>query len=144
MQLALPLTRPGLAPVQDGPSLLHERELVLLVEDEPNVRRVVRQQLVELGYPVIEAEDGAQALDMLAQIPAIAILLSDVVMPGGVDGRQLGKEAMASHPHIRIVLMSGFSDGVREEWARDVPVLAKPFTRQDLARVLLDSDRDAP
>ena len=144
VQLALPLTRPGLAPVQDGPSLLHERELVLLVEDEPNVRRVVRQQLVELGYPVIEAEDGAQALEMLAQIPAIAILLSDVVMPGGVGGRQLGKEAMASHPQIRIVLMSGYSDGVREEWARDVPVLAKPFTRQELARVLLGSDREAP
>lgn len=144
VQLALPLTRPDVVIAQNGVALLHQQELVLLVEDEPNVRRVVRQQLVDLGYPVIEAEDGAQALEMLAQIPAIAILLSDVVMPGGVDGRQLGRQAMASHPRIRIVLMSGFSDGIREEWARDVPVLAKPFTRQDLARVLLGGERDAP
>ncbi|MBT9521655.1 MAG: PAS domain-containing protein, partial [Dechloromonas sp.] len=85
-------------------------ELVLLVEDEPNVRRVVRQQLIDLGYPVIEAEDGVQALAMIDQIPDIAIVVSDVIMPGGLDGRQLADRVLLSQPDMCIVLMSGYTD----------------------------------
>ena len=116
-------------------------ELVLLVEDEPHVRRVVRQQLIDLGYPVIEAENAAQALEMIAQIPDIAIVLSDVAMSGGIDGRQLGKQIMASHPQMRILLMSGYTEDVNEECPSDLPLLTKPFARQDLAHALLVTDQ---
>ncbi len=109
-------------------------ELVLLVEDEPNVRRVVRQQLIDLGYPVIEAEDGVQALAMIDQIPDIAIVVSDVIMPGGLDGRQLADRVRMRLPDMRIVLMSGYTD--EADAGSDLPVLAKPFVRQDLARAL--------
>ena len=137
--MVLPLTRPepDLDHPQDDVTLPNAGELVLLVEDEPNVRRVVRQQLIDLGYPVIEAENGAQALEMIAQIPDIAIVLSDVIMPGGINGRQLAEQIVADHPLISIVLMSGYSESAEDSPAGGHPLLAKPFARQDLARALL-------
>lgn len=135
--MVLPLTTPEPdidRPADEAP-LAHGGELVLLAEDEPNVRRVVRQQLIDLGYPVIEAENGAQALAMIEQIPDIAIVVSDVIMPGGINGRQLAEQVLAGHPQMRIVLMSGYADEA-EDGASDLPVLAKPFVRQDLARAL--------
>ncbi len=143
--MVLPLATPE--PEADLPgeemALPHGGELVLLVEDEPNVRRVVRQQLIDLGYPVIEAENGAQALDMVGQIADIAIVVSDVIMPGGINGRQLAEAVLAEHPQMRIVLMSGYTDEVMEN-NPDLPVLAKPFVRQDLARALLRIDKAKP
>ena len=136
--MVLPLTTPEPdidLPTDEAP-LAHSGELVLLVEDEPNVRRVVRQQLIDLGYPVIEAENGAQALVMIEQIPDIAIVVSDVIMPGGLNGRQLAEKLRKHHPHLRIVLMSGYTDEVEEKGANALPILAKPFVRQDLARAL--------
>ena len=139
--MALPLTTPE--PDLDRPSddlpLAHGGELVLLVEDEPNVRRVVRQQLIDLGYPVIEAEDGVQALTMIGQIPDIALVVSDVIMPGGVNGWQLAAAVACDFPHMGIVLMSGYTEenGV----GHDLPVLAKPFGREDLVRALQRAER---
>ena len=122
--------------------LPHGGELVLLVEDEPNVRRVVRQQLIDLGHPVIEAENGRQALDMIDQILDIAIVVSDVIMPGGLNGRQLAETVLERHPAMRIVLMSGYTDEAAAEGVNDLPVLAKPFVRQDLARALQRAKRE--
>ena len=119
-------------------------ELVLLVEDDPAVRRVVRQQLIDLGHPVIEAENGSQASEMIEQIADIAIVVSDVIMPGGINGRQLAKQVLSRHPAMRIVLMSGYADEADADDANDLPVLAKPFTRQDLVRALLRTRRENP
>jgi PAS domain S-box-containing protein len=136
--MVLPLTtqEPDIDTPADDAPLSHGGELVLLVEDEPNVRRVVRQQLIDLGYPVIEAENGDQALEMIGQIPDIALVVSDVVMPGSLNGRQLAEQVRRHDPHMRIVLMSGYTDEGNEEGHSDLPVLAKPFVRQDLARAL--------
>ena len=136
--MVLPLTRVEAdvdEPVEDAPLALGG-ELVLLVEDEPNVRRVVRQQLIDLGYPVIEAENGLQALEMIAQIPDIAIVVSDVIMPGGIHGRELATRILEVQPYMRIVLMSGYTDEIDEHTIEQLPVLSKPFVRQDLARAL--------
>ncbi|UCV23208.1 PAS-domain containing protein [Ferribacterium limneticum] len=142
--MVLPLAKPE--PDVDTPgedaALPAGGELVLLVEDEPNVRRVVRQQLIDLGYPVIEAEDGVQALAMIDQIPDIAIVVSDVIMPGGLDGRQLADRVLLSQPDMCIVLMSGYTD--EAEVGSDLPVLAKPFVRQDLARALRAAHKEKP
>jgi PAS domain S-box-containing protein len=136
--LVLPQATPEPEADQPGEEceLPHGGELVLLVEDEPNVRRVVRQQLIDLGHPVIEAENGQQALDMIDQILDIAIVVSDVIMPGGLNGRQLAETVLERHPAMRIVLMSGYTDEAAADGANDLPVLAKPFVRQDLARAL--------
>ncbi len=110
-------------------------ELVLLVEDNPDVRRVVRQQLVDLGYPVIEAESGEQAMAMIGQIPDITLVVSDIIMPGGMNGRELVTAIHQERPGMRIVLMSGYHDEGGNV-GENLPILAKPFTRQDLARAL--------
>jgi PAS domain S-box-containing protein len=128
----------------DEPALAHSGELVLLVEDNPDVRRVVRQQLIDLGYPVIEAENGSQAFEMIEQIADIAIVVSDIIMPGGINGRQLAEQVQHHHPQIRIVLISGYADEAEPAGAGDLPVLAKPFDRQDLARALLRANREKP
>lgn len=128
----------------DEAPLTNSGELVLLVEDDPSVRRVVRQQLVDLGYPVIEAENGVQGLEMIEQIADIAIVVSDVIMPGGINGRQLAAAVRRDHPHMRIVLMSGYTDEDDDGATRELPLLAKPFTRQELARAMQGTNRDKP
>lgn len=130
-------------PTEDE-SLTNCGELVLLVEDDPSVRRVVRQQLVDLGYPVIEAENGIQALEMLEHIADIAIVVSDVIMPGGINGRQLATTVMENHAHMHVVLMSGYTDEAQLGDGDELPVLAKPFSRQELARAMQRTHRDKP
>jgi PAS domain S-box-containing protein len=109
-------------------------DLVLLVEDDADVRQVVRQQLIDLGHPVIEAEDADQALTMVAQIPDIGIVVSDILMPGCLNGRQLAEQIKRDHPQMRIVLMSGYAD--EDGGSLEPPILAKPFVRHELAQAL--------
>ena len=145
MVLPLASPEPETDSGSDEATLPHGGELVLLVEDEPNVRRVVRQQLIDLGYPVIEAEDGQQALAMVDQIIDVAIVVSDIIMPGGLNGRQLAEAVLDRRPAMRIVLMSGYTDETdtgEAGGASDLPVLAKPFARQDLARALQRAKRE--
>jgi signal transduction histidine kinase/CheY-like chemotaxis protein len=115
-----------------------ERPLVLLVEDDPDVRRVIRLQLVGQGYPVIEADHAADALVLLASVPAVGILMSDLVMPGGKDGRTLCAEARQSAPHVKTLLMSGYAEGyaAAPAGALSPPVLKKPFTDMELRLAL--------
>ena len=142
--LVLPLAAPE--PDRDPPAaeaaLPHGGELVLLVEDEPNVRRVIRQQLIDLGYPVIEADNGPQALEMIEYVADIAIVVSDVIMPGGLSGRQLAERVLAERPAMRFVLMSGYTDEAEATGISTLSVLAKPFVRQDLARALRGTRRE--
>ena len=108
--------------------------LALLVEDDPQVRKVVRRLLLELGFAVIEAESGSEAMQILDQTPGIALLLTDVVMPGGIDGRELAAHARQHRGVPKVVLMSGYApDGGQPA---EVPMLAKPFTRAQLAHLL--------
>ncbi len=111
--------------------------IVLLVEDDPEVRKVVRRQLAALGCNVLEAENGAEAADMIENIPAIALVLSDIVMPGGMDGRALARFTRRFRPGLPLVLMSGEVDkaaDLAEEFA--IPLLAKPFSRDELSDIL--------
>ena len=111
-----------------------EHPLVLLVEDDPDVRRVIRLQLVDLGYPVIEADHAADALLLLATVPTVGILISDMVMPGGMDGRTLCREASLSAPDVKTLLISGYASS--PESAIGPPLLKKPFTSFELQRAL--------
>ncbi|MEO5661463.1 MAG: ATP-binding protein, partial [Polaromonas sp.] len=115
-----------------------QRPLVLLVEDDADVRRVIRQQLVSLGYPVIEADHAADALLLLASVPSVGILISDVLMPGGMDGRALCGAANQRAPHVKALLISGYSDAkaASSEAAMNFPLLKKPFTATELQRAL--------
>ena len=111
--------------------------LVLLVEDDDKVREVVRKQLSALGYAVLEAESGHEAADMVENIPAIGLVLSDIVMPGGMDGRALARFVRRFRPALPVVLMSGYAH--RSRPPQELPafqVLDKPFSPQALADAL--------
>ncbi len=144
--LVLPCTMEDLdaVPFTNAPACVEpssvERPLVLLVEDDLDVRRVIRLQLVGLGYPVMEADHATDALLLLANVPAVGILISDMVMPGGMDGRTLCLEARLRAPHVKLLLISGYST---EEMAvpqvgGDLPLLKKPFTSLELQSTLDD------
>ena len=115
-------------------------KLVLLAEDDADVRTVVRMQLAELGCAVVEAESGAEAADMVENIPSIALVISDVVMPGAMDGRALARFVRRFRPELPVVLMSGFAES--QPAAPDAfgdaepPLLAKPFSRDKLLAAL--------
>jgi PAS domain S-box-containing protein len=112
--------------------------LVLLVEDEPDVRHVVRDQLVDLGYPVLEAENGNQAGEILEQVKEITALLTDIIMPGGMNGRELAREALKKRPGLRVVLMSGYEEqaALSQSEAPHLRLLGKPFSKRELAHAL--------
>jgi two-component system cell cycle sensor histidine kinase/response regulator CckA len=107
---------------------------VLLVEDEPMVRGVAERALTRHGYNVITADNGEEALELLATGEEIALLISDVVMPV-MDGPTMVREARKTRPNLKILFMSGYA----EEQLRnsididDVAFLPKPFSVQELA-----------
>ncbi|MBX3492116.1 MAG: PAS domain S-box protein [Parvibaculum sp.] len=111
-------------------------ESILLVEDDQHVREYVLEQLQLLGYRVIVANDGPQALDALRQITDIDLLFTDVVMPGGMNGRQLADAAKALRPGLKVLFTSGYTENAivhHGRLDRGVHLLSKPYRRQELA-----------
>lgn len=85
-------------------------ETILLVEDDADVRLVTRITLERHGYRVLEAPDGLAALELWRQHrDAVALLLTDLVMPGGLDGRELAQRLRADHPQLKVIYTSGYS-----------------------------------
>tara|TARA_R110001583_G_scaffold195522_3_gene375238 strand:+ start:62033 stop:64063 length:2031 start_codon:yes stop_codon:yes gene_type:complete len=115
---------------------------VLLVEDEPDVRKIIRLQLTALGHVVIEAENGMEALPLLENVEDIALLISDTVMPGGLGGRELAARALALRPNLPILLITGYASAEDEDESlgAGIPVLRKPFDQTALAAALNELD----
>ena len=113
-------------------------ECILVVEDQPKVRVLLRRQLRRLGYAVIDVADARAALERLAE-PRIELLLTDIVLPGDMDGVRLGEEALARRPDLALVLCTGYAEGslaTRSGALARAPVLRKPFASDELARTL--------
>jgi CheY-like chemotaxis protein len=111
-------------------------ELVLVVEDKPDVRQVTVAQLKNLGYRTVEAPNAAIALDLIARLPEIDLLFTDIVMPGDMTGYDLGKAAQAIRPTLPILYTSGFTEvSLRHDRRSSGPKhrLSKPYRKQDLA-----------
>ncbi len=108
-------------------------ETILLVEDNLRVRNLTRNRLDRLGYPVVEAADGPEALAQLEKRDDIKLMLSDVVMPGGVDGFELADKASVLYPELRIILATAFAVGTgNATW----PILRKPYSIDMLSSAL--------
>nr|WP_246167578.1 response regulator [Sphingomonas piscis] len=107
---------------------------VLLVEDEPMVRSVAERALTRHGYTVVTADNGEEALELLAGLTDISLLISDVVMPI-MDGPTMVREARKTHPNLKILFMSGYAEEqLRNSIDLDgVAFLPKPFSVQELA-----------
>ncbi|MBV8921321.1 hybrid sensor histidine kinase/response regulator [Bradyrhizobium sp.] len=119
-------------------------ESILLVEDDAEVRRYVAETLGNLGYNVLEAGDAKQALQQLQSGASVALLLTDVVMPG-MNGRRLAEEARAVKPTLKIIFMTGYSRNAIVHQGRldpGVDLIQKPIASDQLAaivRKVLDS-----
>jgi PAS domain S-box-containing protein len=147
-RLFLPRLREDAAASEEAPAprvAAGGRETVLVVEDDPGLRRVVVRQLEYLGYNVLQCEDAAAALTVLTD-KRIDLLFTDILMPGGDDGLTLARTALARWPLLKILLTSGFEDTMRRGDTRGLRVLEKPYQAMDLAGALrdaLDGDRSS-
>ncbi len=112
-------------------------ETVLLVEDEASLRAWMSETLADLGYKVLDASDGHQALAVAASHGStIHLLLTDVVMPG-MSGQELLTRLSPQHPETKVLYVSGYTDDavvLRSVLSASVAFLQKPFTREALAR----------
>jgi signal transduction histidine kinase/ActR/RegA family two-component response regulator/flagellar motility protein MotE (MotC chaperone) len=126
------------------------REIVLLVDDDDIVRATVGEMLEDLGYTVIEAAGGEEALAVLQRGDKIDLLFTDVVMPGPLSGRKLADEAKKFDPTLRVLFTSGYTENAivhHGQLDTGVDLLSKPYTREELGakmRRVLDGKRDAP
>jgi nitrogen-specific signal transduction histidine kinase/ActR/RegA family two-component response regulator len=112
-------------------------ETILVVEDNPAVRETTLQRVEGLGYVVTEAEDGPTAMDIISREPDIALVLTDVVMPGGMSGYDLGSWIREHHPQIKVLLTSGFAPELMTRAVEGkFQFLRKPFNRAELAAAL--------
>ncbi|AVA26316.1 MULTISPECIES: PAS domain-containing sensor histidine kinase [unclassified Rhizobium] len=118
-------------------------EKILVVEDDPRVRRVAVSRLNDAGYQVVEASNGNEALTRLEENPDVALLFTDIVMPGGMTGDELANHVRTLKPGIRILFTSGYAEPTiaGRELAQSGSWLKKPYTARELAtrlRELLD------
>jgi signal transduction histidine kinase/CheY-like chemotaxis protein len=124
------------ATASEAPRSAGGNETILMVEDDELVRRSAQGHLSELGYRVIEAHDGAQALEIVRRNAAIDLLFTDVVMPG-MSGRELADAARTLRPHLRVLYTSGYSADAMVHHDRldpGVQLLGKPYRRAELAQ----------
>lgn len=140
MRLQLP--RSTLAPVPRDETLAaatasDSDRLVLVLEDESDVRQTLCEQLHQLGYLTLEAESGEQALDMLNASPDIGMFISDLMLPGGLSGAEVINQVRTQFPQLPVLLMSGQDlRPAHNPQLPDVALLRKPFTRVQLAQAL--------
>ena len=115
------------------------KETILVVEDDDMVRRYACQQLRSMGYHVIEVDNGAGALALIEQHPDVDLLFTDVVMPGGMNGRALADAARKLRPALRVLYTSGYTENAIVHHGRldpGVQLLAKPYRLVDLSRAI--------
>ncbi len=112
-------------------------ECILLVEDDEDVSRFVIDALTDIGYRVVHAGTAAHALELLNENPDVAMLLTDVVLPGGMNGRELANEVKKSRPKLPVLFATGYTRNAIIHHGRldqNVDLLTKPFTTDALAR----------
>jgi PAS domain S-box-containing protein len=111
-------------------------ETVLVVDDEPSVRMLVADVLEELGYTAIEAEDGAAGLKILRSDRRVDLLVTDVGLPGGMNGRQVADAGRVLRPDLKILFITGYAENALLSHGHLDPgmhVLTKPFAMEALA-----------
>ncbi|MCG7362762.1 PAS domain S-box protein [Roseomonas sp. ACRSG] len=111
-------------------------ETVLVVDDEPSVRLLVVEILQDLGYVTIEAADGAGGLQVLRSDTRIDLLVTDVGLPGGMNGRQMVDAAREARPDLKVLFITGYTEDTvlgRGQLALGAQILTKPFSMENLA-----------
>jgi nitrogen-specific signal transduction histidine kinase/PAS domain-containing protein len=112
------------------------KQVVLVVEDNPSVRDVAAAMIEDMGFEAIVASNGAEGLHHIEQRPDIDLVLSDVIMAGGMNGPEMAMKALAVRPELKVLFMSGYAPGSLRQMQQELPnavdLVNKPFTRNDL------------
>jgi PAS domain S-box-containing protein len=152
IRIYLPRARQGQESEPDtvvNPTLACGQEMIRVVEDNDRIRDLAVRHLHSLGYRTLSAADGASALEIIRGDTAVDLLFTDMVMPGGVDGRALADAARRERPNLRILFTSGFTAAAAAVSANQVHanLLSKPYRKSELARCIrgaLDTQPGAP
>ncbi len=119
-----------------GSELVGGDETILVVEDEKRVRDLIVKRLQMLGYNVMAAEDGKQAMAVLEEFNDIQIVITDLVMPGGMSGYDLAKFVVDTYKSVKVLLTSGYAEDLVNGGklaSRELPLLRKPYSQAGLA-----------
>jgi signal transduction histidine kinase len=111
-------------------------QTVLVVDDEPTIRMLVREVLEDLGYAAVEAADGASGLGILRSDARIDLLVTDVGLPGGMNGRQLADAARTTRPDLKVLFITGYAENAvigNGHLEPGMHVMTKPFAMEALA-----------
>jgi signal transduction histidine kinase/CheY-like chemotaxis protein len=125
---------PATAPC--GDASLQKSETVLVVDDEPHVRMLVAETLDDRGYQILQAGEGISALKILRSNVPINLLITDVGLPGAMNGRQLADAARAIRPGLSVIFITGYAENVlasKGQLETGMQVLTKPFSMDVLA-----------
>ena len=117
-----------------------EQKTVLVVEDEPRVRRYTCRTFRSFGFNVLEAEDANRAMQMLkTHQQEVDLVFTDIILPGNTNGRDLAQHAIVKYPGLDVILTSGFDKvdvGSETQETHKLPIMKKPFSKEDLSIML--------
>jgi len=133
--------------VAEVPPAVSGAGTVLLVDDETAIRALVQESLTEAGYTVIESDTGAAALTILQSNIAIDLLITDVGLPGGINGRQVADGGRQHRPELKVLFITGYAENAvigNGQLEPGMHLLTKPFALNVLAErvgeLMQDSD----
>jgi CheY-like chemotaxis protein len=112
-------------------------ETVLVIDDEPIVRMLIVETVEEAGFTVLEADDGPSGLKILQSDARIDLLITDVGLPGGMNGRQVADAARVTRPDLKVLFVTGYAENAaiaNGYLEPNMAVVTKPFVMADLAR----------
>ena len=118
--------------------MMADRQHVLVVDDEPVLRMILVDLLEGEGYAVEEASNAAEALEVLQALPSIRIVVTDIQMPGSMDGLRLARYIRDAYPPIALIVSSGAVRPEQDELPDDAVFLSKPVDHRELLRVIED------
>ncbi len=152
LHLYLPVAERAASPAPDPAMprvVAHEHGTALVVDDEAELLEVAVTYLEEMGFTTLQATDGPAALAVVAGAPALDLVLTDIVMPGGMHGVALAQQIRQQHPDVAVIYASGFPSSALAERSQvhiDGPLLNKPYRKEQLAEAVsrvLASRRDS-
>jgi CheY-like chemotaxis protein len=127
-------------PMAQAPPEPGQNEMILAVEDSAGLRQILVRQLTSAGYRVLEAGDARVALETIESGADIDLLLTDIVMPGGMNGHELARLAMLRRPDLKTLLTTGFSDVTNGNGSSGAPhILRKPYRKDELLRYVREA-----
>lgn len=115
------------------------QDVVLIVEDEPNILMILSTYLAGEGFRVLQAENADQAFKILATKPHLDLMITDYRLPGGVSGVMIAEPAVKVRPELKVIFISGYPQEIIESdspIAKKAPILAKPFDLDTLKQLV--------